>query len=138
MRPLSREATLFNPDPAAYLPHCDPFLFIDRITALDPGVSAAGLVQIASDCRAFPPVLLIEAMAQLGGIAAGQQEGEGGILAAFERAELPPEVRPGDRVMVEVRIVKGFGKLFLVEGQAVIGGEVAAKAQLTLAIGSVQ
>ena len=118
MRSISREASLFNPDPAGYLPHRDPFLYIDRITALEPGVSATALLQIASDCRAFPPILLLEAMAQLGGIAAGQQEGEGGILAAFERAELPPEVRPGDRVTVEARIVKGFGKLFLVEGKA--------------------
>jgi 3-hydroxyacyl-[acyl-carrier-protein] dehydratase len=138
MRLISMEAPLFNPDPAAYLPHRVPFLFIDRIVLLEPGVSAAALVKISADCPAFPPILLIEVMAQLGGIAAGQQEGEGGILAAFERAELPPEVRAGECVTVEVRIVKEFGKLFLVEGKAVIGGEVAAKAQLTLAIGSLQ
>ena len=77
MRSILREASLFNPDPAAYLPHRDPFLYIDRITALEPGVSATALLQIASDCRTFPPVLLLEAMAQLGGIAAGQQEGGG-------------------------------------------------------------
>ena len=137
MRLISLEAPLFNPDPAAYLPHRAPFLYIDRIVMLEPGVSAAAHVMITADCPAFPPILLIEAMAQLGGIAAGQQEGEGGILAAFERAELPSKVRAGECVRVEVRIVKGFGKLFLVEGQAVIGGEVAAKAQLTLAIGSI-
>ena len=39
---------------------------------------------------------------------------------------------------VEARIVKGFGKLFLVEGKAGIGGEVIAKAMLTLAIGSIE
>jgi 3-hydroxyacyl-[acyl-carrier-protein] dehydratase len=135
MRSISREATLFNPDPAAYLPHRDPFLFIDRITRLEPGVSAAALMQITSDCRVFPPILLLEAMAQLGGIASGQQEGGGGILAAFERAELPAEVKSGDRVSVEVRIVKEFGKLFLVEGTAVVGTTVIAKATLTLAVG---
>ncbi len=135
MRSISGEATLFNPDPAAYLPHRAPFLFIDRIITLEPGVSATALMQISSDCRAFPPVLLLEAMAQLGGIAAGQREGEGGILAALDRADLPPDIKPGDRVAVEVRIVKGFGKLFLVEGTAVIGGEVIAKAALTLAVG---
>ena len=134
MRSISREATLFNPDPTAYLPHRHPFLYIDRITSLEPRVSATALLQIASDCRGFPPILLLEAMAQLGGIAAGQQEGEGGILAAFERAELPPEVRPGERVMVQTRIVKEFGKLFLVEGRAVVEEEVIASAMLTLAV----
>lgn len=93
-------------------------------------------MQITTDRGAYPPILLLEAMAQLGGIAAGQQEGEGGILAAFEGAELPAEVKPGDRVSVEVRIVKGFGKLFLVEGTAGIGATRIAKATLTLAVGS--
>ena len=136
MRLTSTEATLFNPDPAAYLPHREPFLYIDRITSLEPGVSATALLQITSDCRVFPPILLLEAMAQLGGIAAGQQDGEGGILAALERAELPPVVKPGERVTVEARIIKGFGKLFLVEGKAGVGGVDIAKATLTLAIGS--
>jgi 3-hydroxyacyl-[acyl-carrier-protein] dehydratase len=138
MRWISREATLFNPDPAAYLPHRYPFLCIDRIISLEPGVSATALVQITTGRGVFPPILLLEAMAQVGGIAAGQQEGEGGILAAFERAELPAEVRPGERVSVEVRIVKGFGKLFLVEGTAGVGTTIIAKATLTLAIGSLR
>lgn len=138
MRPISSEATLFNPDPAAYLPHRDPFLFIDRISRLEPGVSAAAFLQVSAGCPFFPPILLIEAMAQLGGIAAGQQEGEGGILASFDRVQLPPEVRPGERIMVEANIIKGFGKLFLVEGRAVVGAERVASAQLTLAIGSLQ
>jgi len=86
----------------------------------------------------LPPILLIEAMAQLGGIAAGQREGEGGVLAAFDRAELPPAVSPGKRVTVAVRIVKGFGRLFLVEGTAAVDGAVIARADLTLAVGSLQ
>ncbi len=138
MRPISMEAPLFNPDPAAYLPHRAPFLFLDRIIRLEPGVAASALVRISSDCQSFPPLLLIEAMAQLGGIAAGQREGEGGILAAFDRVELPPAIMPGESVTVEVRIVKGFGTLFLVDGTALAGGDPVASAQLTLAIGSLR
>ncbi|HEY6874507.1 MAG TPA: hydroxymyristoyl-ACP dehydratase [Geobacteraceae bacterium] len=136
MRSIFSEATLFNPDPAAYLPHRHPFLHLDRIVALEPGVAATASLQVTADSPGFPPVLLLEAIAQLGGIAAGQQEGEGGILAAVERAELPPAVRAGDRVTVEARVVKGFGRLFLVEGEAAVGGEVVARATLTLAVGS--
>jgi 3-hydroxyacyl-[acyl-carrier-protein] dehydratase len=132
----SGEATLFESDPAAYLPHRDPFLFIDRITALESGVAASALLQASADERPMPPILLIEAMAQLGGIAAGQREGEGGILAAFDRAELPAALSPGERVTVAVRIVKAFGTLFLVEGTAVVNGTVIARADLTLAVGS--
>lgn len=129
------EATLFNPDPAAYLPHRAPFLFLDRIIALEPGAAATALLAITSGSRGFPPILLLEAMAQLGGIAAGQTEGEGGILAAIERAELPREVKHGDPVTLEARVVKGFGKLFLVEGKALVDGRVIARAELTLAVG---
>ena len=138
MRSISREAPLFNPDPAAYLPHRPPFLYLDRLVALEPGVAATAILEITADSPGFPPLLLLEAMAQLGGIAAGQTEGEGGTLAAIERAELPPAVRTGDRVTVEARIVKGFGRLFMVEGKAQVGGEVIARAMLTLAVGSIR
>ncbi len=104
--------------------------------ALEPGVAATATLQITADSPGFPPVLLLEAMAQLGGIAAGQQEGEGGTLAAIERAELPPAVRAGERVILEARIVRGYGRLFLVEGKAQVGGEVIARGTLTLAVGS--
>lgn len=135
MRSISMEATLFNPDPAAYLPHRGPFLFLDRIIVLEPGAAATALLAVTSGSRRFPPILLLEAMAQLGGIAAGQAEGEGGVLAAIERAELPPEVEPGAQVTLEARVIKGFGKLFLVEGKASVEGSIIAKAALTLAVG---
>ena len=71
MRSGSGEATLLNPDPAAYLPHRYPFLHLDRVIALESGVSATGTIGITADSFACPPILLVEAMAQLGGIAAG-------------------------------------------------------------------
>ena len=104
--------------------------------ALEPGVAATATLQITADSPGFPPVLLLEAMAQLGGIAAGQAEGEGGVLAAIQRAELPAAVRAGDRVTVETRIVKGFERFFLVEGTAQVGEEVIARGTLTLVVGS--
>jgi 3-hydroxyacyl-[acyl-carrier-protein] dehydratase len=61
----------------------------------------------------FPPILLLEALAQLAGIAAGQREGEGGVLAAIERGNLPAAVSPGDTVLLTVRIVKEFGNSLL-------------------------
>ena len=73
-------------------------------------------------------------MAQLGGIAAGQAEGSRGILAALDRVELPETVSPGARVRVTVRIVKAFGTLFLVEGEAQEGERLLARAELTLAV----
>jgi 3-hydroxyacyl-[acyl-carrier-protein] dehydratase len=134
MRSGSREANLFNPDPAAYLPHRHPFLHLDRVVALEPGVSAIGTIGVTADTPHFPPLLLVEAMAQLGGITAGQEEGSRGILAALDRVELPEVVPPGTRVHVAVRIVKTFGTLFLVEGEAREGERFLARAELTLAV----
>ena len=78
MRSISLEATLFNPDPSSYLPHRAPFLYLDRITAWSRAAPPPALLQLRR-VPGFPPILLLEAMAQLGGIVAGQQEGEGGI-----------------------------------------------------------
>jgi hypothetical protein len=71
----------------------------------------------------------------LGGIAAGQEERSGGILAAIDRADLPLSIPPGATVQVTARIVKSFGSLFLVKGEARIGDKSAASATLTLAVG---
>jgi len=86
------------------------------------------------DCPAFPPLLLVEAMAQLGGITAGQEAGTVGILAGLDRVKLPLAVPPGSRFRVTVRIVKSFGTLFLVEGEAWEGTTRIARAELTLAV----
>ena len=74
-------------------------------------------------------------MAQLGGIAAGRQEGAGGVLAAIERGELPEIVDVGSLLLVSVRIVKAFGPLHLVAGEVEVAGKVIASATLTLAVG---
>ena len=134
MRSGSGEATLLNPDPAAYLPHRYPFLHLDRVVALESGVSATGTIGITAGSFACPPILLVEAMAQLGGIAAGQEQGSMGILAALDRVELPASVPPGTGVMVTARIIRTFGTLFLVEGEARDGERLLARAELTLAV----
>jgi 3-hydroxyacyl-[acyl-carrier-protein] dehydratase len=96
-------------------------------------VAATGELAVAG--RYFPPVLLVEAMAQLGGIAAGQRQGEGGVLAALNRVELPLQVPPDARFSLHSKVVKNFGRLILIEGEVREEGQVVASATLTLAIG---
>jgi 3-hydroxyacyl-[acyl-carrier-protein] dehydratase len=128
---------LEHSDPSAYLPHRNPFLFIDRVTSRDPGRGATGIKCVTYEPGGFPQVFLLEAMAQLGGIAAATQKGEGGFLASIDQAEFCREVRAGDRVIITVRIIKSFGRLFLMEGQACVEGEQVATARLTLGVGEV-
>ncbi|HEY3309908.1 MAG TPA: hypothetical protein VGJ93_15760 [Desulfuromonadaceae bacterium] len=132
---ILKEALLFNPDPAAYLPHRQPFLQIDRLISLEPGICASAEIKVTAGNGAYPPMLLIEAMAQLGGIAAGQEGASSGVLAAIESSRLPASVAAGVRLLAAARIIKSFGTLHLVEGQVYDEDEkIIASARLTLAI----
>lgn len=130
-----RVATLFNPDPAAYLPHRFPFLMLDRVLELKPGVSARARYRTSGSLQAFPQILLVEAVAQLSGIAAVERQGEGGFLASVDRADFGPPPRLGETLEVTARIIKSFGRLRLVEGQVTVADEALLSVTLTLGIG---
>jgi len=78
---------------------------------------------------------MVEAIAQLGGIAAARDEGGGGILAAIDRAEFHGAITAGDMVTIGVRIVRSFGQLHLVEGEVSVDGRKLATATVTLKVG---
>jgi 3-hydroxyacyl-[acyl-carrier-protein] dehydratase len=103
----------------------------------DPGCSASGIHSVTHDPGGYPEVFLLESMAQLGGIAAAAREGEGGFLAAIDRALFHRQVRPGDRIAITVSIVKSFGRLYILEGEARVDDELVATAVLTLGIGMI-
>lgn len=128
------EDRLFNPDPGAYLPHRYPFLLLDRVIELEPGVRAVALTTVSAS-RSFPQVLLIESVAQLAGIATIQQDGEGGFLAAIDQAEFSRMPLVGDVLTVTARVIKAFGRLFLVEGEVTCGENTLLRVQLMLGAG---
>jgi len=128
------EALLFNTDPGAYLPHRYPFLLLDRLLELEPGIRAAALTTVSA-ARAFPQVLLVESVAQLAGIATIQLDGEGGFLAAIGQAEFSRIPQIGDVLIVTARVLKSFGRLFMVEGEVSCGEDFLLKVQLTLGVG---
>lgn len=80
-------------------------------------------------------MLMVEALAQLAGVATVQDEGEGGFLAAIDHAEFIAPHRAGDTLFFEVRIVKSFGRLFMLEGTVTAGGRLLVTATLTLGVG---
>jgi 3-hydroxyacyl-[acyl-carrier-protein] dehydratase len=134
MQSACGEARLFNPDPAAYLPHRYPFLLLDRVVELEPGVRAVAMTTISAS-RSFPQVLLVESVAQLAGIVTIQQDTEGGFLAAIDQAEFNKVPLIGDVLTVTVRVLKAFGRLFMVEGEVSCGKSPLLKVQLTLGVG---
>lgn len=73
-------------------------------------------------------------MAQLGGVAVGN-EGEGGFLAAIDKAEFFASASPGDRLLVTVNVVKSFGRLHMMAGEVAVDGRLLARADFTLGMG---
>lgn len=130
-------AILLNPDPTAYLPHRYPFMMLDRVLEQQPGSFARARYRISASLQAYPQILLVEAVAQLSGIAAAGQQGEGGFLAAVDQARFGRAPQLGETLDVLARIIKSFGRLHLVEGQVLVGEEELLSVTLTLGIGPI-
>ena len=116
--------------PEDFLPHRPPFLFVDEIVAIDPGVSASGRWRLTGDEWFFaghfpgrptlPGVLMCEAIAQVGALAVLADERYAGKLPLFgglDRARFRRQVVPGDELLLEcemgrlsARAGKGSGR----------------------------
>jgi len=111
---------------------------IDRILELEPGNAAKALRRVTGFPTGFPQVLLIECVAQLAGIAASLESGDGGFLAALDKSEFHGVVCGGDTLSISVRIVKSFGRLCLVEGEVWKEDDILLlKTSMTIGIGRV-
>ncbi|MBM6682765.1 MULTISPECIES: 3-hydroxyacyl-ACP dehydratase FabZ [Collinsella] len=134
---------------AQILPHRYPFALVDRITDGEVGSWARGqlCVSVMSPvfCGHFPQyhvlpgVLTVEALAQTAAVAvlaAPENRGKLGFFAQIKDARFKRQVRPGDVLELEARIVRTRGSFAFVEGTARVDGKVATTAELTLALGS--
>jgi 3-hydroxyacyl-[acyl-carrier-protein] dehydratase len=126
---------LLNPDPSAYLPHRYTFLVLDQVLEQQPGSFARARYRTSASLRSAPQILLVEAVAQLSGIAAVERQGEGGFLAAVDRASFSRPPTLGETLEVEARVVKTFGRLCLMEGRVTVADEELLHVTLTLGIG---
>jgi 3-hydroxyacyl-[acyl-carrier-protein] dehydratase len=135
------------PAPTDLLPHRPPFLFVDEVLALAPGESARARLYVDPDAAFFaghfpgnpilPGVIIVEALAQTGALAALAEPDSGGKLALFagiERARFRRVVRPGEELVLETRLTRRRGPLGEGEGTATVDGAVACEAVLKFAL----
>jgi len=108
---------------------------LDRLLALEPGVSARAERRVTFAPEGFPQVCLVECIAQLAGIVSVREEGEGGFLASIDHAEFDGQIQAGDTLTITARTLKSFGRLVLIEGEVTCAGIVLVRARMTLGIG---
>ena len=85
--------------------------------------------------RGFPQILMIECVAQLAGVVVAREGDEGGFLASIEHAEFSAPAAVGDLLTVSARVIKSFGRLFMIEGTVFSGANRLLSVRLTLGIG---
>jgi 3-hydroxyacyl-[acyl-carrier-protein] dehydratase len=135
------------------LPHRYPFLFVDRITELEPEKRVVGLKNVTGNEPFFqghfpgrpvmPGVLIIEAMAQVGGILARvsvpdvlKKEKEDGIFfMSMDKVKFRRPVVPGDQIVFELEPLRTGSRVWKMRGKATVNGKVVAEAELVASIG---
>ncbi|KAK3244204.1 hypothetical protein CYMTET_46176 [Cymbomonas tetramitiformis] len=136
----------------SYLPHRYPFLLVDKVTELVPGKYAIGVKNVTVNDNFFPGhfpqrpimpgVLMVEAMAQTGGMILlnPSEDGEGTndefFFGGVDKCKFRRVVIPGDVLTMKVTLTKlnkrfGMAKM---QGKAYVGDELAAEAELTLVL----
>lgn len=130
-------------DPSDWLPHRAPFLLLDVMVSIEPGVSARGLWTLRGDEWFFaghfpgrpttPGVLLLESIAQCGAVAVladPQYTGRLPLFGGVEHARFRLQVVPGDTVALECEMTQLSARGGKGHGRATVEGRVAAETDL--------
>jgi len=133
------------------IPHRDPFLLIDTIEELEPGIRVVATKYMDPDSFWFkghfpgypvtPGVLMVEMLAQAGAVCALSMPENKGKLALFggiDKAKFRRQVQPGDTLRLEVEMTKVRGRFGCGTGKATVEGERAVSCEITFALGDPQ
>lgn len=130
------------------IPHRQPFLLLDTIEELEPGVKGTGKKCVSYNEPFFaghfpgepimPGVLIVEALAQVGAVAIlslEENRGKTAYFGAINFAKFKKKVVPGDVLTLETEIIKTKGPIGVGSAKAYVDGKLAVQAELTFAIG---
>jgi len=143
-KPLDVDAIL------ARLPHRYPFLMVDRVVDVVPGKSIVAVKNVSAneahfqghfpDHPVMPGVLILEALAQAGGILAWESVSDEEriwilYLVGVEETRFKQIVRPGDQLMLHVELVKRRRNLWRFAARAEVDGKLVAETLILMADG---
>ena len=130
------------------IPHRDPFLLIDEIVELEPGVRAVGKKYLKPDEFWFkghfpqepvqPGVLTIEMLAQTGAVCSlslPENKGKIAYFAGIDKAKFRNKALPGDTLTLEVKVIKARGPVAVCKAVATVDGKKIVTAELTSMLG---
>lgn len=131
----------------AIIPHRYPMLMVDRVIEMEAGKRIVAIKNISANepifqghypgNPVFPGVLILEAMAQAGGVAMmslPEFAGKMPLFAGIDEAKFKKPVFPGDQLRLEVEIVAMRRGLGIGKGRALVGDELKAEATLKFAL----
>jgi 3-hydroxyacyl-[acyl-carrier-protein] dehydratase len=131
------------------LPHRFPFLLVDRITELQAGAYIEGYKNVSisepvfqghfPDHPIYPGVMIIEGMAQAGGVLAfksmdnaTQEEIENKVVyfMSIDKAKFRSPVTPGDQLVYKIDVIKNKGAIWQLDAKAYVDDKIVAQAEL--------
>ena len=129
------------------IPHRFPMLLVDRILELEPMKRAVGIKNVTINEQFFtghfpgqpimPGVLILEAMAQVGGVALlypDENRGKIAVFAGMEKVKFRKPVVPGDQLTMVSELVKVRGNIGKIWAQAFVEGQVVAEGEFMFAL----
>lgn len=129
------------------IPHRYPFLFVDRITELEPGVRSVGIKNVSAGEPYFsghfpgkpvmPGVIMIESMAQVGACALlslEKYQGAMAYLAGVDRIRFRRQVLPGDVLLISTELIKVKGGVGKARGKITCEGQIVCSGEFLFAI----
>jgi 3-hydroxyacyl-[acyl-carrier-protein] dehydratase len=129
------------------IPHREPFLLIDKIIDIEPGVRIKALKYVRPQEYYFkghfpsnpimPGVLMVEAIAQAGAVSLlmlPENKGKLVLFAGIDKARFKRIVRPGDELIIEVEMENFRRKIGKAKGKATVGGDIACAVEIMFAL----
>ena len=129
------------------IPQREPFLMIDEVEDFIPGESATAYKYVNEEEYYFkghfpgnpimPGVLIVESLAQTGAVAIlslEENKGKNALFGGIDKMKFKKTIVPGDRLKLEVNIIKKKGPIGVGEALATCEGKIVARGELTFAV----